>query len=224
MQLIPFDTSAATYSRNDYNNVACALVKLVLLMPEIGFEGNLIGDTPYDKGEYWLYLTNGTKQVKIKHDRYPPMLVEFKEFGIPAVESKKTYELIVEVHNDNPEEEAKLRQYADEIARLRDELEKSGESDDHKFQRAHETKNLKLMVSLANSGYEKAYLQAAELYSDSGDLDNAELWAKKAIGVSSDTMFAKFLLHHISEERERIKKKEESDSFRKQKIINHLFS
>ena len=223
MQLMPFDTSAATYSRSDYNDVPCALVKLVLLMPDIGFEGNLIGDAEYNKGEYWLYLSNGTKQVKIKHANYAPMLVEFKDFGIPAVESKKTYELMMEVHNDDPAEEAKLRQYADEIARLRDEVERSGETDDHKFQRALETKNIKLMASLASGGYEKAYLQAAELYSDAGDLDNAEIWAKKAIGVGADTMFAKFLLRHISEKREKIKKKENSDSNRKQKIIKKLF-
>lgn len=223
MEQKPMDVSANVYSRLDLNERKCALVKLILLMPDIAVEGNVIGDCEFKKGEYWVYLTHGTKQMRIKHGNYLPAMIVFKDLGIPAVESACTYELIVSVENDDPREAARLREYADRITHLQDSLARVTETDEHKYQRALETHDLSLMLSLAEQGYENAYLQTAEMYSDKGELDNAETWARKAMHVTRHSIMAKFLLRHINEERERIAKEQNSDTGRKQEILKDLF-
>lgn len=222
MEPKPFDTSASVYGRTDLNGNSCALVKVILLIPEIGFEGNVIGESEFKKGEYWVYLTPGTKRLKLKHDKYMPIMVEFSEFGINSLEGKTTYELMVEVITDDPIEAKKLQAYAAEIETLKATIEQMSETDDHKFQRAKETRNITLMQQLAEGGYEKSYLKLAEMYSDKDNLDEAEKWALKAIHVKSDTMLAKFLLRNIKEQREKLEKERNSLTNRKKAIIEGL--
>lgn len=222
MESKPFDTSASIYGRTDRNGISCALVKVILLLPEIGFEGNVIGESEFKKGEYWVYLTAGTRRLKLKHDKYAPVMVEFSEFGINGLESKTTYELTVEVITDDPAEAQKLQAYAAEIESLKAAIEQMSETDDHKFQRAKETRSITLMQQLAESGYEKSYLQLAEMYSDRDKLDEAEKWALKAIHVQGDTMLAKFLLRSIKEQRQKLEKEKNSLKNRKKAIIEGL--
>ena len=224
MELKPMDTSSGVYGRKDLAGNNCALVKMVLLMPGISFEGNIVGDSPYKAGEYWVYLSPGTKKFKIKHDNYQPQMIEFSDFGISAVESNCTYELILDVYNDDPAESAKLKEYAEEVDQLKRTLNQVSETDEHKYQRAMETRDISLMKLLAEGGFEKAYYQLAELYSDNGQLYDAEVWAKKAIHVEKDSMMAKFLLRHIKEERDKEEQEKKTFTNRKKAIIEDLFN
>ena len=84
------DLSAAVYPRADLNGVACALVKVV--MPEgAKFEGSIIQPVEYNTGEYWVYVTAGTKQIRGKHSATRPLQIVFADYGIPRLESKTTY-------------------------------------------------------------------------------------------------------------------------------------
>lgn len=86
------DLSAAVYPRADLNGVACALVKVV--MPEgAKFEGSIIQPVEYNTGEYWVYVTAGTKQIRVKHSAARPLQIVFADYGIPRLESKTTYTL-----------------------------------------------------------------------------------------------------------------------------------
>lgn len=86
------DLSAATHPRADLNGVPCALVKV--LMPEGGgFEGNIIEPVEFRMGEYWVYVTAGTRQIRVKHPSAKPVQVVFADYGIPRLESKMTYTL-----------------------------------------------------------------------------------------------------------------------------------
>ena len=55
------------------------------------FEGNVIGNVAYKNGEYWVYLTSGTKSLGIKHPDYMPLFVTFSDFNISSIEAKGCY-------------------------------------------------------------------------------------------------------------------------------------
>ena len=52
MEVAPMDLSASTHPRLDKNGNPCGLVKVQLAMPGASFEGNVIGDAEFRKGEY----------------------------------------------------------------------------------------------------------------------------------------------------------------------------
>ena len=89
------DISASQYERKDLNNRACALVKVLLPMPEAVFEGNVIGSVDFKTGEYWVYMTEGSKELRIKHPQAQPVQAVFKDYGIDKLTSKTTYTLSV---------------------------------------------------------------------------------------------------------------------------------
>lgn len=89
------DISARTNQREDINGDACALVKVQLPLPNAYFEGDIIGRTAHKTNEYWVYMPKNTGYLTIKLSDYSPLLVNFKDFGLPMLESKTTYELCI---------------------------------------------------------------------------------------------------------------------------------
>ena len=59
MEVAPMDLSASTQPRNDRNGNPCALVKVQLATQGASFEGSVIGDTEFKKGEYRVYMSAG---------------------------------------------------------------------------------------------------------------------------------------------------------------------
>lgn len=93
----PTDLSAsmADNVRVDLNGKPCALVKVHIPLEDISFEGNVIGDTPFRKGEYWVFMSEGSKHLQLKHKNTKPYFIDFGDFGIGALESRTTYILQV---------------------------------------------------------------------------------------------------------------------------------
>lgn len=91
---MPFDLTASTNKRLDNNGKACALLKVVLPIQDVSFEGNVIGDVKYDAGEYRVYLPTGSKNLRIKHPHKRPLMVSFDDLGI-RIEGGQTYQLTV---------------------------------------------------------------------------------------------------------------------------------
>lgn len=89
------DLTASTYPRKDLNNKECALIKVVITEPNVTFEGNVIGEVEFKTNEYWVYVSNGTKQLKVKVANALPLLINFKDHNIINVKSKLTYELFL---------------------------------------------------------------------------------------------------------------------------------
>ncbi len=85
------DLSASTNRRYDLNDDACALVKVQYPMPNATFEGNIIGDVEFRNNEYWVYVSKGTKRIKIHLPSAPTIQLEFVDFDIPQAESNVTY-------------------------------------------------------------------------------------------------------------------------------------
>ncbi len=97
--LDPTDLTASTQRRNDNNGQACALIKVQLARPGAEFLGNVMGDTPYSKSEYFVYMMKGSKMLQVKLDGYLPIRVNFTDYGISGVESLSTYVLSITLPN-----------------------------------------------------------------------------------------------------------------------------
>lgn len=97
--LVPNDLSASVSPRLDLNGKACALVKVVMQEELSSVEGNVIGDIVRKGWENWLYITAGTKEVRLIPRSSLPKTIRFSDYGVNFVESKKTY--LLELANDN---------------------------------------------------------------------------------------------------------------------------
>ena len=91
------DLSASQYRRDDINGQACALVKVQLAVANVVFEGNIIMPVEYKGGEYWVYMSHESRELRIKHQSdipsFVPLHVRFEDYGINSVQSLKTYNL-----------------------------------------------------------------------------------------------------------------------------------
>ncbi|MGM9799915.1 MAG: hypothetical protein ACI30M_04450 [Muribaculaceae bacterium] len=92
---LPFDLTAATKPRLDLNGNPCALIKVCLPIENCDFEGNILGSVTFKTNEYYVYVSQGTKRIAIKAPDNSPLMVEFKDYDIPYVESKSTYQLVL---------------------------------------------------------------------------------------------------------------------------------
>ena len=89
------DLTAQTQPRKDLNDRNCALVKVGLGLQGAQFEGSIMGNVENKTGEYWVYMPQGNRQLKVKHANYAPVMVTFADYGVEKLESNRTYELIV---------------------------------------------------------------------------------------------------------------------------------
>lgn len=103
MSFISNDLSAEHHERKDINGTPCALVKVVTKGENARFEGNVLGNVTYKSGEYWVYLSTGTTQLRISIPGFLPLHVSFAKHGVNKVMSGKTYQLLIEASKDMQE-------------------------------------------------------------------------------------------------------------------------
>ena len=89
------DLTAQTQPRKDLNDRNCALIKVGIGLQGVQFEGGIMGNVGNKTGEYWVYMPQGNRQLKVKHANYAPVMVTFADYGVEKLESNRTYELIV---------------------------------------------------------------------------------------------------------------------------------
>lgn len=87
------DLAARTNVRNDLNDSPCALIKVQYPFPDVVFEGNVVGSTDFKHNEYWVYVPDGTKRLKIHIPGHPTLTVEFADFLIPSAKKNVTYSM-----------------------------------------------------------------------------------------------------------------------------------
>lgn len=93
MQRLPFDLSASTNVKVDNNGTPCALLRISIPIEDCAFEGNIIGNVTYKTNEYRIYVTSGTKKIRILAPDNEPITINFSDYGINHVVSKSTYEI-----------------------------------------------------------------------------------------------------------------------------------
>ena len=90
-KLVESDLSAQTQPRKDLNDKNCALVKVGIGLQNVQFEGNIVGNVQNKIGEYWAYMPQGSRQLKLHTQSYLPVMVTFSDYGIEKLESNRTY-------------------------------------------------------------------------------------------------------------------------------------
>ena len=73
------DVTAQKLARLDLHGEKCALVKVQVIATGLEFSGNVMGDVAKHGSEYWVYMTDGTKMLKITADTFLPMMYYFPE-------------------------------------------------------------------------------------------------------------------------------------------------
>ena len=94
-KLASSDLTAQTQPRKDLNDKNCALIKVGLGLQGVQFEGSIMGNVENKTGEYWVYMPQGNRMLKVKHANYAPVMVTFADYGVEKVESNRTYELMI---------------------------------------------------------------------------------------------------------------------------------
>lgn len=94
-----FDLTAISYPRYDLNGKKCGLVKVQCVLDGLSFKGNIIGDTVHRDGEYWVYLTEGTKQLSVHHSLLLPINIHFSD-SISHISGGNTYRITLSIPNE----------------------------------------------------------------------------------------------------------------------------
>lgn len=89
------DISASKYVRKDGNGVDGGLVKVLLPMKNVKFEGNIILPVEKKTSEYWVYMTEGSKELRISIPGYAPILVDFRKWGVDGIVPRMSFLLAI---------------------------------------------------------------------------------------------------------------------------------
>ena len=65
MREVTQDLTARTIPCKDMNGLECALVKVLVVGEGVKFSGNIIGNVEYKGNEYWVYMPDGSKRLKV---------------------------------------------------------------------------------------------------------------------------------------------------------------
>lgn len=83
--------------RQDLNGEPCAVIKIVTDDNSMTFDGNVIG-APLRKGNaLFVYMTGGSKQLRIKSSKTTPFMLNFDKFGINGLVAGSIYQVTFSV-------------------------------------------------------------------------------------------------------------------------------
>ncbi len=86
------DLMARTQERLDLNDEPCAIVRIsVPDAKDYTFEGNVIGDVIYKPGEAIVYMTQGSRNITIKSDKFGSLRYEFTQ----KLEKQVVYKMVL---------------------------------------------------------------------------------------------------------------------------------
>ena len=94
-----FDLTASTGPDvvTDLNGNPCGLLKVNIPADNVQFKGNVIGDVVRHGDTYWVYVTNGTKEIRMDSPALGEIALRFAEHKIPHIQSKAVYNVTVEL-------------------------------------------------------------------------------------------------------------------------------
>ena len=96
------DITASTSPRLDTNGDACALLVVHCSDEITGVEGNYVGDVVNKGFEKRIYMSPGSKQIKILFKNHLPLVLLFVDYNINSLESKYTYVLTLVENTSGP--------------------------------------------------------------------------------------------------------------------------
>lgn len=81
------------------NGDNCALVLLHFTASNISVEGNVVRSDQTGEGDFNLWITPGTKMIRIKAEDKYPLLIKFNDYGFPVLDSGNVYNLSLTVQD-----------------------------------------------------------------------------------------------------------------------------
>lgn len=82
--------------RRDNNGTICALVRVAVPWEENAlFQGNVVGEVSYKGNEYLVYMSKGSRFLRVHYPNYETLMIDFTEYDCKELESKKVYELVL---------------------------------------------------------------------------------------------------------------------------------
>lgn len=86
---------SAFHAPMDAEGHPCGLIKVRTDNSELQFKGDIVGDVDNKINEYWVYIPQSCKQIKVIHPNFMPLMIPFSDYGID-ISSKATYVLTLE--------------------------------------------------------------------------------------------------------------------------------
>lgn len=86
---------SAFHAPMDADGHPCGLIKVRTDNPELQFKGAVVGDVENKMNEYWVYVSQSCRQLKVCHPNFMPLIVPFSDYSID-ISSKATYILTLE--------------------------------------------------------------------------------------------------------------------------------
>ena len=94
MEYLPNDLAARTQPRPDSNGLNCALIRVVVpAVKDMKFDGWVVGDCTYQPGEYQVYVPEGAKKIRFRHENYEPGEIVF---SMP-IQSQCVYKVVLDI-------------------------------------------------------------------------------------------------------------------------------
>lgn len=94
-EALPFDFTAKTKQVKDLNDKPCALIKVWAVDDLVEVQGNNIGAPDKTGSESRIYVTDGTKEMRLLFANHLPVEIYFPDYGIKNLESKETYLVVL---------------------------------------------------------------------------------------------------------------------------------
>lgn len=91
------DLTGKIQSRKDFNGKDCGLLIVESVLENITFQGNIVGDPIHDAGEYLIYLSAGSKELRIKHPKLLPFSIDMSSILNEPIQSGVTYRLVLAI-------------------------------------------------------------------------------------------------------------------------------
>lgn len=69
--------------------------------PQAQFQGNVVGDVAYNTSEYLVYVSPGTKILKMLHPEQNPIIIDFSKYGVEINLDEAEYWFCKAINNGN---------------------------------------------------------------------------------------------------------------------------
>ncbi|MBQ7572276.1 MAG: SUMF1/EgtB/PvdO family nonheme iron enzyme [Bacteroidaceae bacterium] len=92
----PSEILAVSHPRKDANKQICPLVVVRITVPDVTFEGDIVGEVEQHNGDYWVYMCNEAKWLEIKAKGFIPPKFNIRDKFPQGLASKTTYKLVVQ--------------------------------------------------------------------------------------------------------------------------------
>ena len=86
---------SAFHAPMDAEGHPCGLIKVRTNNPDLQFKGDIVGNVENKMNEYWVYVPQSSRQIKVNHPNFMPFVVSFSDYGID-ISPKATYILTLE--------------------------------------------------------------------------------------------------------------------------------